>query len=139
MTKVYTDAEIAALLSGPDWRKSNGDSGPRAIMFGGRYSDEADIINDLRAIVAQQAETIRRAQLLTPESVRATCEREGFDWNHDRGDLGMEDGRSVGVSGCERGAAWNVCRRVDGLIDTDVDCLTVGQLEDAIAAAKEGR
>lgn len=90
----------------------------------------------LRAVVVQLLESLRRAQLLTPESVKAVCEREGFEWD---GKWWILTSANLAV---ERVTGWPACcvyRTTGQWTPVTNALLTIGQLEDAIAAAKGGK
>lgn len=85
-------------------------------------------------------EQLRRAELLTPESVKAICERDGL--SDDEGSDGYDPERpeytdygcSISVGRVGESPYWSVGDTASFAIGEM--CLTVGQLEDAIAAAK---
>lgn len=94
-----------------------------------------------RAAVIALREENRRAQLLTVESVKAICEREGF---RDKGS-GYNDAFEFPLPGDGNGITcfptaerrhWRIYRWVD-CRELFADCLTTGQLEDAVRLAKQ--
>jgi hypothetical protein len=95
---------------------------------------EASAAAELEAVKAQLAESIereRRAQLLTPETVKAICERAGF----------KRDSRwwvSANGLAVEKRHGWNVWDFYRTTSDWRFIAVsqTVGQFEDAIKAAK---